>query len=55
VLDEDHALVSGLYTFRVNEGGAPVVIPARYSFVYEKDDGKWMIVEHHSSKVPEPQ
>ncbi|MFZ4541387.1 MAG: SgcJ/EcaC family oxidoreductase [Rickettsiales bacterium] len=55
LLDEDNAVVSGLYTFRFEEAGKNIEIPARYSFVYEKENGQWMIVEHHSSKVPQPQ
>lgn len=55
LLDENSAVLSGLYTFRFEEGGKTVEIPARYSFVFEKEDGQWMIVEHHSSKLPQPQ
>jgi len=52
LLDEDDAVVSGIYTFSFEQDGKKVEIPARFSFVYEKENGKWMIVEHHSSKVP---
>ncbi len=52
MLDEDDAVISGLYTFSFEEGGKKVEIPARYSFVYEKQNSKWLIVEHHSSKEP---
>ena len=55
LLDDDNAVVSGLYTFRFEEAGKTVEIPARYSFVYAKENGQWMIVEHHSSKVPQAQ
>ncbi len=53
LLDENSAVVSGLYTFSFEENGNKVSIPARYTFVYEKENGRWMIVEHHSSKVPQ--
>lgn len=55
LLDEDSAVVSGLYTFRFEDAGKTVAIPARYTFVYEKKHGQWMILEHHSSKVPSQQ
>lgn len=55
LLDEDDAVVTGLYTFSFEEDGKKVEIPARFSFVYEKENGQWMIVEHHSSNVPQPQ
>ncbi len=52
-LDEDDAVVSGIYTFGFEESGKTVEVPARYTFVFEKENGRWMIVEHHSSKVPD--
>ncbi len=55
ILDDEYALVSGLYTFRFEQDGKMVAVPARYSFVYEKEDGRWVILEHHSSKVPQAQ
>lgn len=48
----DLAIDSGLYTFFEMRGGAAVMTPARYSFVYRKRDGTWLIVEQHSSRVP---
>ena len=52
VLDDNTALVSGVYTFSFDKDGKATEIPARYTFVYEKMGDKWMIVEHHSSMVP---
>lgn len=52
LLDDDNAVLSGLYTFSFKDGDKTTSIPARFTFVYEKERGKWMIVEHHSSKVP---
>jgi hypothetical protein len=28
--------------------------PARFSFVYRNRDGRWLIVDHHSSAIPAP-
>jgi uncharacterized protein (TIGR02246 family) len=46
------ALNSGLYTLSYKQDNEPVVIPSRFSFTYVLKDGKWVIIEHHSSKVP---
>src|ERR1041385_6641624 len=46
----DIAINSGLYTFTFGNGSKQ---QARYTFVYQKRDGKWLIIEHHSSKMPQ--
>jgi len=48
------AVNTGYYTFSYVKDGKPASIPARYSFVYVKQGGKWLIVDHHSSAVPTP-
>ena len=49
----DIALNTGYYTFFYEEEGTFKQIPARYTFVYRKDEsGEWKIIEHHSSAVP---
>jgi len=48
------AINSGSYTFTVFPGGQPRQVPARYSFTYRKKEGRWLIVDHHSSPVPAP-
>lgn len=47
----DISINSGLYTFTFEDGS---IVRARYTFVYQKQpNGRWLIVEHHSSKLPE--
>lgn len=48
------AINTGEYTLSFTQEGEEVDIPARFSFVYILDGGKWMIVDHHSSRVPLP-
>jgi uncharacterized protein (TIGR02246 family) len=50
--DHDTAINSGIYTFTFNDGSA---VQARFSYVYKyfEELGKWLIVEHHSSAMPE--
>ena len=44
-----NAVNSGHYNFMTNNK----TINARFSFVYNKDNGAWKIVSHHSSVMPE--
>ena len=44
------AINSGVYTFSFKDGSE---VQARYTFVYSWDGERWMIVEHHSSQMPE--
>jgi uncharacterized protein (TIGR02246 family) len=50
----DIAINTGYYTFSYVKDGETKSLPARYSFVYRKRDGKWLIVDHHSSTMPAP-
>lgn len=44
----------GIYTFTLTDkDGKTSDVAARYSFVYEFKDGKWLIAHHHSSAMPE--
>jgi uncharacterized protein (TIGR02246 family) len=48
-------VASGAYTFREDrDGTVSNVRPARFTFVFRRDGNRWLIVEHHSSRVPEP-
>lgn len=44
---------SGLYEFSFKNKDEKVLIPSRFTFVYEKFGDKWLIVNHHSSKMPQ--
>ena len=50
----DVAINTGAYTFSEMRDDKPLVRPARFSFVFRKRDGRWLIVDHHSSAVPAP-
>ena len=59
VLDEqrirvygDIAINTGRYTFSELKDDKPLVRPARFSFVFLNRNGRWLIVDHHSSVVP---
>lgn len=45
----------GLYTFTVDgdQPGSHKQVKARYTFIYAPDHGRWLIVHHHSSAIPE--
>jgi uncharacterized protein (TIGR02246 family) len=48
------ALNTGSYTFSDVRDGQRITIPARFSFTYRQREGRWLIVDHHSSAVPSP-
>ena len=48
----DMAINTGTYTFSEDREGKAITRPARFSFVYRNRDGRWLIVDHHSSAVP---
>ncbi len=48
------AINTGYYTFSYTKDGENKSIAARYSFVYLKRNGQWLIVDHHSSAMPVP-
>lgn len=49
------AVNTGSYTFSWVKDGQAETIPARYSLTYVKRDGRWLIVDHHSSVMPAPE
>jgi uncharacterized protein (TIGR02246 family) len=53
IIGNNVAIDTGIYEFTITENGETKKVKARYTFVYEFKDGKWKIVNHHSSKMPE--
>ncbi|MEA5618683.1 SgcJ/EcaC family oxidoreductase [Cronbergia sp. UHCC 0137] len=44
----------GLYTFTLRDKkGKTTVVKARYSYIYDYQNGQWLIEHHHSSALPE--
>jgi uncharacterized protein (TIGR02246 family) len=54
ILDRNTAVDAGLYTFTLTDPdtGVKREVKARYTYLYEKTGGKWLIVNHHSSVLP---
>jgi len=50
----DTAIDSGIYSFTGVKNNKPFKVLARYSFVYHQQGDRWLIVEHHSSLLPQP-
>ncbi len=45
---------TGLYTFKYDTvDGTTIDVPARFTFVFERRNGQWLIVNHHSSMAPQ--
>jgi hypothetical protein len=47
------AVNTGYYTFTYVKDGETKILPARYSFTYVKNGENWLIVDHHSSAMPQ--
>jgi uncharacterized protein (TIGR02246 family) len=50
----DVAINTGFYTRSSMQDGTLVRNPARFTFVYARRNGQWLIVNHHSSTLPTP-
>jgi uncharacterized protein (TIGR02246 family) len=49
----DFIFHSGTYVFSWKAGENSIHLPARFSFVHKKENGRWWIMEHHSSLFPD--
>lgn len=54
VISDSTVIFAGFYEFSRMQDGQPVVVPARFSLLAVKRDGKWMLAHHHSSVRPKP-
>ncbi len=50
----DMAVATGSYTFTDVRDGKSVANPSRFTFVLADRGGRWVILHHHSSRVPAP-
>jgi uncharacterized protein (TIGR02246 family) len=48
----DVATDSGAYTFLDQRDGAAVANASRFTMVFQRREGKWVLVHHHSSRLP---
>ena len=53
MLDQTTAIDAGVYVFTLTQDGEQRQVEARYTFVYELRGNTWLIVNHHSSGMPE--
>ena len=47
-IDENNYIHSGFYDFEINKQ----IVNARFTFVWQKINGVWKIIHHHSSLTP---
>ena len=49
----DMAVSSGACTYSLEKDSERLTLPARFTLVYARRNGQWLIVEHHSSVLPD--
>jgi hypothetical protein len=48
----DVAFNSGAYLFKDSRDGKEITNPSRFSMVFHRQSGTWVLVHHHSSRLP---
>jgi uncharacterized protein (TIGR02246 family) len=51
-LSDDNLLSVGHYRFSRTQDGREIVTPARFTFVFQRREGAWKVLHHHSSAEP---
>lgn len=54
-ISKESYLHCGIYRFALTMQGVEQMVDARFSMLWQKVDGAWKILHHHSSRVPLPQ
>lgn len=49
----DIAIHSGVYVFTLTNEAGTADVPARFTFIYQRVNDGWQIIEHHSSYMPD--
>jgi uncharacterized protein (TIGR02246 family) len=52
-IHDNIAINSGIYTFTIAHNGEDMDVGARFTYVYKYINNQWLIIEHHSSVLPE--
>jgi len=53
-LSPDLAVSTGFYTFSDERDGKATTTPARFTMAFRREGDRWLIVHHHSSRLPAP-
>jgi len=51
-LSDDSLLSAGHYLFSKTQDGREIVTRARFTFIFQRREGAWKVLHHHSSAEP---
>jgi uncharacterized protein (TIGR02246 family) len=51
-LSDANLLSVGHYRFSRTQDGREIVTPARFTFIFQRREGSWKVLHHHSSAEP---